>query len=107
MPTPKSAHSSAWPRLAKTPAWKSLWTLRAPATLCVFGRGDNAGHEALFGLDAQTGTSREFLKITDLQYPDWGLAPDGSLLAIFSPEPHFGRIRLVSMHDLSARDLFA
>jgi Tol biopolymer transport system component len=92
--------------LLERPGFDDLYCARAPATFCIFGQRDDTGHTTLFTLDVQTGTSREFLKITDLQYPDWGLAPDGSLLAIFSPDTHFGRIRLVSMHDLSARDLF-
>jgi Tol biopolymer transport system component len=92
--------------LLEGPAFDDLYCARAPAALCIFGQGDNTGHETLFTLDVLTGTSREFLKITDLQYPDWALAPDGSLLAIYSPDPHFGRIRLVSVHDRSTRDLF-
>ena len=72
---------------------------------CMFGQEVDAGHKTLFTLDPETGTSHEFLKITDLEYPDWALAMDGSLLAVYSPDPHVGRIRLISMHDRSARDL--
>jgi len=77
----------------------------AAAKFCTFGQEDDAGHKTLFTFDPETGISREFLKITDLEHPDWGLAPDGSLLAVYSPDAHVGRIRLVSMHDRSARDL--
>jgi hypothetical protein len=92
--------------LLERPSFDGLYCARAPATFCIFGQSDDTGHTTLFTLDVQSGTSRELLKITDLQYPDWGLAPDGSLLAVYSPDPHVGRIRLVSTHDGSARDLF-
>jgi Tol biopolymer transport system component len=82
-----------------------LYCARAPASICIFGKGDDTGHATLFTLDVQTGTSREFLKITDQQYPDWALSPDGSLLAVFAPDPHVGRIRLFSMENGSVRDL--
>jgi Tol biopolymer transport system component len=91
--------------LLERPGFDGLYCARAPATFCIFGQRDDTGHTTLFTLDAQTGTSREFLKITDLQNPDWGLAPDGSLLAVYTPDAHVGRIRLVSMHDGSARVL--
>lgn len=91
--------------LLERPGFDNLYCARAPATFCIFGQKDDAGYLTLFTLDVPTGTSREFLKITDLQNPAWGLAPDGSLLAVYTPDAHVGRIRLVSVHDRSARDL--
>jgi len=77
----------------------------APATVCLFSRGDSAGNETIFTFDPADGTSREFLKITDQRYAIWNLAPDGSLLALYAPDPHEGRIRLLSLRDGSTREL--
>ena len=91
--------------LLERPGFDDLYCSHMPATLCIFGQGDDAGHETIFTLDPATARTREFVRITDLQYPDWALAPDGSLLAVFAPDPHVGRIRLFSMKNGSARDL--
>jgi len=91
--------------MLESPSFDDLYCSRTPATLCIFGQGNDAGHETIFTLDPATATTREFVRITDLQYPDWALAPDGSLLAVFAPDPHVGRIRLFSLESGSARDL--
>jgi serine/threonine protein kinase/Tol biopolymer transport system component len=91
--------------LLERPGFDDLYCSRIPATVCVFGQGDDAGYETIFTLDPSTATTREFVRITDLQFPDWALAPDGSLLAVFAPDPHVGLIRLFSMKDASVRDL--
>ena len=90
--------------LLERPDFDTLFCARAPATLCIFGQQDDAGHETLFTLDPATATTREFLKITDLEYPNWAPAPDGSLVAVLAPDPHVGRVRLFSMHDGSTQD---
>jgi Tol biopolymer transport system component len=92
-------------RLLERTGFDDLYCSRAPATVCVFGEPDDTGHEIIFTLDPATATTREFIRITDLQFPDWALAPDGSLLAVFAPDPHVGRIRLFSMKDGSSHDL--
>jgi eukaryotic-like serine/threonine-protein kinase len=91
--------------LLERPGFDDLYCSRTPATVCVFGEPDSAGHETIFTLDPATATTREFIRITDLQYPDWALAPDGSLLAVFAPDPHVGRIRLFSMKGGTAQEL--
>jgi serine/threonine protein kinase len=91
--------------LLERPSFDRLYCSRTPATLCVFGQADDAGRSTIFTLDPVTGTAREFTKITDIQNPDWALAPNGSVLALFAPDPHAGRIHLLSMKDTSARDL--
>ena len=78
---------------------------RAPATTCVFGRGDSVGNETIFAFDPALGTSREILKVSEPRFSNWGLAMDGSLLAIFAPDPHEGRVRLFSLRDGTTRDL--
>ena len=77
-----------------------------PATTCIFERTDSAGHVTLFTFDPALGNSREILKLTDERYAgNWNLAHDDSLLALYAPDPHEGRVRLFSLHDGSMRDL--
>ena len=84
----------------------NLACARAPVTTCVFGRGDSAGNETIFAFDPARGTRHEILKVTDQRYAgNWMLAPDGSLLALYAPDPHEGRVRLFSLQDGSLRDL--
>jgi serine/threonine protein kinase/Tol biopolymer transport system component len=78
---------------------------RAPATICFYGRQDSAGHLTIFTFDPAHGTSREILKVPDEQPGDWGVAPDGSLLATVVQDPLEGRIRLFSVGDRNERDL--
>jgi eukaryotic-like serine/threonine-protein kinase len=90
--------------LLERPGFNDLFCSRTPATICAFSQGDDAGHETIFILDPATATTREFIKITDLQYADWALSPDGSQIAVFAPDPHVGRIRMYSIKNGSARD---
>ena len=84
----------------------NLACARAPVTTCVFGRGDSAGNETIFAFDPARGTRHEILKVADQRYAgNWMLAPDGSLLALYAPDPHEGRVRLFSLQDGSLRDL--
>jgi len=78
---------------------------RAPATICLYSRQDNTGQETIFRFDPADGTSKEFLKITDLPFPSWNISPDGALLAVYAPDPLAGRIRLFSVRDGSSRNL--
>jgi Tol biopolymer transport system component len=78
---------------------------RAPATVCLYSQQDSSGQETIFRFDPADGTSKEFLKITDLPFPSWNLSPDGSLLAAYAPDPIEGRIRLFSLRDRSTRNL--
>jgi eukaryotic-like serine/threonine-protein kinase len=94
------------PRLVlESPNIENQQCARIPATICVYSQRDSAGHQTIFTFDPALGTSREFLKLPDDQSGSWSLAPDGSLLAIFTPNPHEGRIRLFSLRDGSAREV--
>jgi len=78
---------------------------RAPANVCFFDKGDNAGNSIFFAFDPARGTSKEILKIPESESACSGIAPDGSLLAVSWPRPNEARVRLVSINDGSVRDL--
>ena len=89
----------------EAPGIDAVHCARSPATICLYSQLDNAGHRTIFTFDPAHGNSREFLKVPDEQPSDWGVAPDGSLLATVAPDPFVGRIRLFSVPDLQERDL--
>jgi serine/threonine protein kinase/Tol biopolymer transport system component len=98
------------PRLvleSSSPEIENQQCARAPATNCLFSKRDDAGTETFFSFDPAFGATREILRISeaDAQSGGWSLAPDGSTLAVYAPNPREGHIRLFSMRDGSARDL--
>ena len=74
---------------------------RAPSTVCVVN--DFLGATSTFAtFDLQTGAGREVARFDG--WPNYGLSPDGSLLAVITDE-HRGRLQFLSLNTGATRDV--